>query len=62
MKQHGARSFAREYLLINGTDYEFSDLLTIAGGQLALEDEYSSRLEKTIAFISRRRRSYSLVH
>ncbi len=38
--------FAREYLLINGTDYEFSDLLTIAGGQLALEDEYSSRLEK----------------
>lgn len=32
--------FAREYLLTNGTDYKFDDLLTIAKGQLALEDEY----------------------
>ncbi|MEI2739243.1 MAG: ATP-binding protein [Chitinophagaceae bacterium] len=38
--------FAREYLLRNGTDYEFDDLLTIAKGQLALEDEYTTTLER----------------
>ncbi|HMU58317.1 MAG TPA: ATP-binding protein [Chitinophagaceae bacterium] len=38
--------FAREYLLTNGTNYEFDDLLTIAKGQLALEDEYAARLEQ----------------
>lgn len=38
--------FAREYLLTNGTNYEFDDLLTIAKGQLALEDEYSSTMER----------------
>lgn len=37
--------FAREYLLTNGTNYEFDDLLTIAKGQLALEDEYTVALE-----------------
>lgn len=34
--------FAREYLLTNGTDYTFDDLLTIAKGQLALEEEYTA--------------------
>ena len=38
--------FAREYLLTNGTNYEIEDLLTIAKGQLALEDEYTARLEQ----------------
>ncbi len=33
--------FAREYLMTNGTDYEYEDLLTIAKGQVALEEEYS---------------------
>ncbi|HEX7844560.1 MAG TPA: ATP-binding protein [Chitinophagaceae bacterium] len=37
--------FAREYLLTNGTSYEYDDLLTIAKGQLALEDEYMRMLE-----------------
>lgn len=37
--------FAREYLLTNGANYEYNDLLTIAQGQLALEDEYAARLE-----------------
>jgi nicotinamide riboside kinase len=37
--------FAREYLLINGISYTFEDLLTIAKGQLALEDEYAMMLE-----------------
>lgn len=33
--------FAREYLLAYGTSYTYNDLLTIAKGQLALEDEYA---------------------
>lgn len=33
--------YAREFLLKNGTDYSYDDLLTIAKGQLALEDEKS---------------------
>jgi NadR type nicotinamide-nucleotide adenylyltransferase len=37
--------YAREYLLANGMNYSYDDLLTIARGQLALEDEYTSRLE-----------------
>ncbi len=32
--------YAREYLLKNGTDYSFDDLLTIARGQLELEEKY----------------------
>ncbi len=31
--------FARDYLLSNGISYTYEDLLTIAKGQLALEDE-----------------------
>lgn len=37
--------FAREYLLTNGKEYNFDDLLTIAKGQLALEDEYISMVK-----------------
>lgn len=37
--------FAREYLLTNGTAYNFDDLLTIAKGQLALEEEYVRMVE-----------------
>ena len=32
--------FAREYLLTHGMDYTYDDLLSIAKGQLAMEDEY----------------------
>ena len=38
--------FARDYLLSNGTNYDYEDLLTIATGQLELEDEYTNKLEK----------------
>lgn len=38
--------FAREYLITNGTNYEFEDLLTIAKGQLAIEDEYTAKMEQ----------------
>lgn len=34
--------FAREYLLTNGMDYDYEDLLSIAKGQLALEDEFTA--------------------
>lgn len=37
--------YAREYLLTNGSNYTFEDLLPIAKGQLALEEKYA-----TIAF------------
>lgn len=33
--------FAREYLLTHGMDYTYEDLLHIAKGQLAMEDEYA---------------------
>jgi len=38
--------FAREYLLTFGMQYDFDDLLTIAKGQLAMEDEYAVKAEK----------------
>ena len=37
--------FAREYLLKNGTNYTYDDLLEIAKGQLRMEDEYFERIE-----------------
>jgi len=36
--------FAREFLLTHGTDYTYDDLLYIAKGQLAMEDEYTHSL------------------
>jgi len=36
--------FAREYLLTHGMDYTYEDLLFIAKGQLAMEDEYTQSL------------------
>ena len=42
--------YAREFLLKNNNHYDYDDLLTIAQGQLALEDQYAKRLLKqTIA-------------
>jgi NadR type nicotinamide-nucleotide adenylyltransferase len=36
------QEYAREYLLQHGTDYSLDDLLTIAEGQLILEDDSAS--------------------
>jgi NadR type nicotinamide-nucleotide adenylyltransferase len=36
--------FAREYLLQHGMDYKYEDLLTIARGQIALEDTRATAL------------------
>ncbi|MCG2613035.1 ATP-binding protein [Terrimonas sp. NA20] len=38
--------FAREFLLSNGKEYAYEDLLTIAKGQLTLEDECTEKLEE----------------
>jgi NadR type nicotinamide-nucleotide adenylyltransferase len=38
--------FAREYLLENGMDYTYDDLLTIAKGQIELEDHYEKAMAK----------------
>jgi nicotinamide riboside kinase len=46
------REYAREYLLEHGTDYDFNDLLTIARGQLKLEDTAASLLKMEDGFSS----------
>jgi len=38
--------YAREYLLANGTNYTYQNLLTIAKGQLALEDRYTALMNE----------------
>lgn len=47
--------YAREYLLENGKDYHYGDLLTIANGQLKTEDYYTQQLcknsDKKLLFI-----------
>ena len=35
--------YAREYLLLHGANYSYEDLLVIAKGQLALEEEYTTK-------------------
>ena len=37
--------YAREYLQTHGKKYDYDDLLTIAKGQLALEDEYIAMMD-----------------
>ncbi|MGC4035630.1 MAG: ATP-binding protein [Chitinophagaceae bacterium] len=39
--------YAREYLLKHGTNYTFQDLLTIAKGQLELEEKFVEEVGKT---------------
>ena len=39
--------YAREYLVKNGTNYSFDDLLTIAKGQLAQEDAVTAKTQTT---------------
>lgn len=38
--------FARDYLTKHGMDYTYDDLLTIAKGQLQLEDDYVRKVER----------------
>ena len=39
--------FAREYLLKHGMNYSYEDLLTIAKGQIELEDKYEEEVRKS---------------
>ncbi len=43
--------YARQYLLQHGAKYVYDDLLTIAKGQLALEDEYAAAAEGPVLFV-----------
>ena len=45
-KTQWVKEYAREYLLKNGTDYTFENLLDIAKGQLELEDNAIGLLEE----------------
>ena len=52
--------FAREYLLTNGTDYTYDDLLIIAKGQLALEDEYTAMVNGQLSMMNKALSEHSL--
>jgi NadR type nicotinamide-nucleotide adenylyltransferase len=43
--------YARTYLMENGTDYSYDDLLTIARGQLHLEEEACSQAGINLLFV-----------
>jgi NadR type nicotinamide-nucleotide adenylyltransferase len=43
--------YAREYLLAHGKKYDYNDLLAIAKGQVALEDEYLTKATKQAEFL-----------
>jgi NadR type nicotinamide-nucleotide adenylyltransferase len=42
--------FAREYLLTHGKEYRYTDLINIAKGQIALEEEYAFSLQNKLLF------------
>jgi NadR type nicotinamide-nucleotide adenylyltransferase len=44
--------FARQYLLEHGTNYSFDQLLTIAQGQVALEDQMIAKLQHSYSLNS----------
>jgi NadR type nicotinamide-nucleotide adenylyltransferase len=43
--------YARQYLLQHGTNYTYEDLLTIAKGQLALEEAYAASAKGPFLFV-----------
>lgn len=46
------REYAREYLLKNGTDYSFDNLLNVAKGQLANEEKGIAEIKEKLQFTS----------
>ena len=46
--------FARDFLITNGKNYDFEDLLTIAKGQLAVEDEYAALVNSQWSMVNER--------
>lgn len=53
-KMQWCPEFAREYLLTHGKDYSFDDLLIIAKGQLAMEDEYTALVKSQWSLVNER--------
>ncbi len=45
--------YAREYLLVNGMNYTYNDLLTIAKAQIDLEDEYLEKVSGPPSIVHR---------
>src|SRR3954447_9607488 len=54
--------YAREYLLNNGTDYTYDDLLTIARGQLLLQDAAERTIENGELPMVNKELSDNIVH
>ncbi len=50
-KTEFSEEFAREYLLAHGTKYSVDDLLKIAKGQLALEDQMTQKVKNTSSLL-----------
>ena len=46
--------YAREYLLKHGKKYNYDDLLTIAKGQIALEDEYIEKVNSQWSIVNKK--------
>ena len=46
--------YAREYLLKHGNKYNYDDLLTIAEGQIALEDEYIEKVNGQWSMVNKK--------
>ncbi|MDX2045911.1 MAG: ATP-binding protein [Chitinophagaceae bacterium] len=51
--------FAREYLLNYGMDYDYDDLLTIAKGQVELEEEHIQKVKKTKSQKNKKQKHHS---
>lgn len=46
--------YAREYLLTHGKNYNYEDLLTIAKGQIALEEEYLKKVNSQWSMVNKK--------
>src|SRR5258705_5963964 len=46
--------YAREYLLKHGKKYNYDDLLTIAKGQIAMEDEYIEKVNSQWSMVNKK--------
>lgn len=46
--------YAREYLLKHGKDYNYANLLTIAKGQIALEEEYLKKVNSQWSMVNKK--------
>jgi len=54
--------YAREYLLTHGKKYDYEDLLTIAKGQIALEEKFESEISIRQLVVDRKAHSPFTIH